>query len=82
MPAVSGETIFRYVVDITDLNFTVCYLSELTMVKHLKFDEFHTKSKFVQLWHTTQKAIIQHCASTQKEVFLYLKFQDCTLGIL
>jgi len=82
MLAVSGEKLFRYVVDIIDLNYTVfCYLSGLTMVKNLKFDEFHTKSKFVQLRHTTQKAIINIALVRKKEVFLYLKFQDCTLGI-
>jgi len=69
MPAVSGETVFRFVVDITDLNYTVCCLSGLTMVKHLKFDEFHTKSKFVQLWHTTPKAIINIALVRKKKYF-------------
>jgi len=70
MPAVSGETIFRNVVDIIDLNYTFCcYLSGLTMVKNLKFDEFHAKSKFVQLRHTTQKAIINIALVRKKKYF-------------
>jgi len=43
------------------------------MVKHLKFDEFHTKSKFVQLWHTTPKAIINIALVRKKRSIFVLK---------